>query len=179
MTNLKMEGLAHVAKVREYCDYIEEHLRNVAASWKTLQAACADMRFVYDDYVWASIRFHVQAHDLSKFSVEEFIPYQRKFCPVGESDKEGFAAAWQHHQDRNLHHWQNWGSREFYNPYEPEVHCVCMVIDWMAMGLKFGDTAEAYYRKNEGEIEIPDWARSFLDKIFDRLARHATTPTKP
>jgi len=30
-----------------------------------------------------------------------------------------------------------------------------MVLDWMAMGLKFGDTAEEYYENNRDKIKIP------------------------
>lgn len=164
-----MELLKHTAKIREYCDYLDEHVGNVEKAWKVLQEKCKDMRFIYDDYVWASIDSETEWHDISKVSPEEFIQYQRRFFPVDEPYKEGFKSAWKHHQENNPHHWENWAFKDYYNPYEAEVHCVGMVIDWMAMGYKFGDTAESYYLKNADTIKIPEWAVTFIKQIFDRI----------
>jgi len=44
-----------------------------------------------------------------------------------------------------------------------------MVLDWMAMGYKFGDTAQEYYEKNKEKIKIPSWAVDFIYQIFDRI----------
>ena len=60
-------------------------------------------------------------------------------------------------------------AKVYANPYAAEVHCVCMVIDWMAMGLEFGDTAEAYYEREKEKIRLPDWAVTFIGEIFERL----------
>lgn len=189
-----MKGLQDIGKIREYCDYVEEHLLNIEAAWMTLREACQHMRFVYDDYVYHSIDHMVRMHDLSKMSAEEFIPYQRKFFPAEEykggvwvrkpehiaeekaADKIAFDAAWQHHQDENPHHWQNWARAEYSNPYEAECHCVCMVIDWMAMGLKFGDTAQQYYEANKSKIEMPEWAVTFIGEMFAALNEHKANP---
>lgn len=173
-----MDLFKHTAKIREYCDYVDEHVRNVQRAWDELKVACAGMPFICDDHLYWSIDALVLEHDMSKVSPEEFIQYQRRFYPVGDADKEGFEGAWQHHKDHNPHHWENWAAREFYNPYEARVHCVCMVIDWMAMGYKFGDTAESYYRANADKIEIPEWAVEFVDAIFLCLATQAEAEVK-
>lgn len=164
-----MEGLKHTKAIREYCDYIDRHLVNVEASWKTLQDACKDMRFIHDDYVFWSINDEVARHDLSKFTAEEFIPYQRKFYPTGGCEPGELGLAWVHHQEANPHHWQHWTAKDYSSPYAPEVHCVCMVIDWMAMGLEFGDTAEAYYEAHKDKLHLPAWAVPFIGEIFQRL----------
>jgi len=184
-----VNGLFQLAKIREYCDYVEEHLKNVEEAWMILREKCQKMRFVYDDYVYWSIDYMVKEHDMSKLSPEEFIQYQRNFFPVKERDPkavftptdiqkkidenaamEGFKTAWEHHKENNLHHWQSWTAENpFYNPYEAECHCVCMVIDWMAMGLKFGDTAEEYYESHKDEIKLPEWAVKFIGEIFTAL----------
>jgi hypothetical protein len=39
----------------------------------------------------------------------------------------------------------------------------------MAMGMKFNDTAEAYYKKNKSKISIPAWAEEFMYEIFGCL----------
>jgi len=41
------------------------------------------------------------------------------------------------------------------------------VIDWVAMGFKFNDTAKEYYEKNKHEINLPDWAIKLMYEIFD------------
>lgn len=167
-----MNGLKHIAKIREYCDYIEEHLLNVEKAWKILQEKCKDMRFIYDDFVFWSIDEMIKNHDMSKMSLEEFIPYQQQFFPVGEKPDWAnpvFAAAWIHHKAENLHHWESWVGTPETTPYDNECHCVCMVADWMAMGMKLGGTAEDYYRKNYEKIKLPEWAVKFIGEIFERL----------
>lgn len=174
-----MDGIKHTAKIREYCDYIDEHLRNVAIAWAVLQRKCKSMHFVYDDWVWAHIDQLVKEHDISKMSMEEFIPYQRKFFPADKEvikgeRKEAFEKAWQHHQDHNPHHWQEWTREGRENGHQEQtMHCACMVIDWMAMSIKFGGSAEDYYRREErkGKIQLPVWAKRFLDEIFEQLRK--------
>lgn len=166
---MTMEGIDHINKIRAYCDYVEDHLLNVEKSWQTMQAACKDMNFIYDDFLFWTIDAMVQSHDISKMSAEEFIPYQRNFYPVGEKDPSAFGLAWQHHLEFNPHHWENWTNIKEKHPNEQACHCVCMVIDWMAMGLKFGDTAEKYYEANRHKIELPEWAEKFIREIFEHL----------
>lgn len=50
--------------------------------------------------------------------------------------------------------------------YEDIIH---MVIDWTAMGYKFGDTAQQYYESNKDKIELSDEHKMFMYEIFDRL----------
>ncbi len=165
----RMEGVKHINKIREYCDYVEEHLLNVERSWFILQSTCKDMPIIYDDYCYWYIDAMVKNHDVSKMSTEEFIPYQRNFYPVDEKDNAIFGIAWQHHLIHNPHHWENWTNIKEKFPNEQACHCVCMVIDWMAMGMKFGDTAEEYYNANKHKINIPGWSVEFINEIFKKL----------
>ena len=41
------------------------------------------------------------------------------------------------------------------------------LVDWIAMGFKFNDTAKGYYEKNKSGIELPEWAIELMYKIFD------------
>lgn len=165
-----MQGLQHIRRIRDYCDYIEEHLCNVSKAWAILQRDCADMHPLYDDHLWSVIDQMILEHDISKMSYEEFIPYQQNFFPVGEKDGTRFEAAWEHHALHNPHHWENWTKAEESFPNESACHCVCMVCDWMAMGMKFGDTAESYYAKHSARINLPEWADKLVREIFVRLA---------
>jgi len=165
-----MKGIAYIQSSRDYLDYIEEHLLNIEQSWKVLNKRCKDMRFIYDDFYHAIIEAMIDEHDLSKFSQHEFVQYRDKFFPVGAEDNEGFSQAWGHHKTHNPHHWENWTVGQFYNPNEWECHCVCMVVDWMAMGLKFGDTAQDYYEKNRGNINLPRHGVDLIYQIFHRIS---------
>lgn len=55
------------------------------------------------------------------------------------------------------------------DPYAWEVHCVHMVIDWMAMGYKFNDNAKIYYERNKDKIKLPEYAVVFIYEIFNRI----------
>jgi len=166
-----MAGHEIINKTRKYLDYIENHLNNVWASFDLVRKNCADMRFIWDDYYYHALEFEVFNHDLSKLSKEELTDYRVKFYPCENevADADGFLAAWQNHKNKNDHHWQTWTNKDYANPNEWEIHCAHMVIDWMAMGMAFGDTAKEYYEKNSREIELPEYAIKFIYEIFKRV----------
>lgn len=132
-----MEGLKHIQRIREYCDYVERHLNNVRKAWDLLNEKC-DFHPFYDDHLWGVMDGLVKEHDISKLSAAEFIQYQEQFFPVGKApDKDNpvFAAAWENHKASNPHHWENWTKREERFPNENVCHCVTMVCDLWADGL--------------------------------------------
>ncbi|MBQ1787374.1 MAG: catalase [Erysipelotrichaceae bacterium] len=56
-------------------------------------------------------------HDLSKYSLTEFIPsvryYQGNRSPISkEKEVNGYSQCWLHHKGRNRHHWEYWVDRE-------------------------------------------------------------------
>ena len=167
-----MVGLKHIAKIREYCDYVEEHLDNVSTSWDIIQDKCKDMNIIYDDFLFFNIDQHIKNHDISKLSHAEFIPYVEKFFPMDDKNADSnelFTEAWENHQDYNQHHWQNWTNVADHFPNEWACHCTCMVVDWMAMAIKFNDTAQGYYENNKDSIDIPEKAVKFIYEIFEKL----------
>ena len=169
-----MSTMEYIAKTQEYLNYLKRHIENVNKAWVVLQDKCKDLRFIYDDYVYHNIRMEVEIHDLSKLSLSEFVQYRQRFYPVKDEPicSTDFGEAWEHHKLCNGHHWENWTVQKYYNPYEAEMHCVHMVIDWMAMGFEFDDNAQKYYEKNKDKIELPDWAVKFIYEIFERLYRY-------
>lgn len=165
----EMEGLKHIAKIREYCDYIEEHLLNVVKAWEILQKALDGRHVITDDFRFSEIDRLIREHDVSKLSHAEFIPYQQRFFGVdGIPGATSCGPAFDHHYENNQHHWENWTK----NPGQfPEIHIVCMVCDWMAMSMKFGDTAEEYYKRHADEMDLPQWSRDYLGEIFAALRK--------
>lgn len=160
-----------IKKFREYLDYVERHYDNVQKAWGEIQGKCGDLRFIYDDYVFNCIDSNVKNHDLSKLSQEEFTQYRQFFYPASneKKNKNLMTMAWNNHLQNNQHHWQHWTVKSYGNPYESEIYFVENIIDWMAMGYEFGDTAKDYYEKNKHEISLPKWSVDLMYKIFDRV----------
>jgi hypothetical protein len=123
------------------------------------------MQWVSDDCAWHTLRAEVVAHDLSKFSMLEFTQYRDQFFPVNKTDKENsnFDSAWENHKNENHHH------HETAENYLDVVH---MIIDWTAMGYKFGDTAQKYYEANKVKITLSDEHHAFMYEIFNRIAKY-------
>jgi hypothetical protein len=160
-----MKGQDYIDKSRQYLDYLEEHLKNVQFAFTEVSDACDGMQWVGDDYAWHTLRSEVIAHDLSKFSKEEFVQYRASFFPVNDEDKKasGFDSAWENHKEKNHHH------HETAQNYHDLVH---MVIDWTAMGYKFGDTAKSYYEANKSKMNLSAVHEAFVYEIFDRIENH-------
>jgi len=186
-----MRAKEKIEIIRQYLNYVEEHLDNVHTSWERLKEiddlAKEDglAPILPNDFLYWKVDECIRNHDVSKLSAEELVQYAEWFYGAhgknydiwddggaGEKAHEeainGFCAARQHHRMNNKHHELCWTADDEALK-EWEVHCVCMVIDWMAMGLKFGDTAEEYYNKNCGNIFLPGHGHDMCRKIFERL----------
>ena len=119
-------------------------------------------------------------HDLSKFSLDEFIPYAQHFSdvksPVDAMKEEyGFCEAWQHHKGRNPHHWEYWidfkdGEIETLKiPYEYATELIC---DWIGAG-------QVYNKVNWSESEPYDYwvAKHHKFIMHEHTARYIETMT--
>jgi len=166
-----MKALKLIKATRDYLDYLEEHILNVQKAWNEIQEKCADMSFFQCNKTRQQLALEINNHDVSKFSPEEFVQYRKHFFPISEYEKRtsNFNKAWEHHKKCNSHHWETWTYVQYGEPYEWKIDCVHMIIDWMAMGYKFNDTAQEYYEKNKDKINIPKYAEKFMYQIFERL----------
>jgi len=163
-------------KIKQYYNYLKyilEHKKNVFKTcWK---------RKLY---------LHAITHDLSKFSPQEFIPYAEWFYGYYgvklEKDynheqlnngmscvsnnylecKSNFNKAWEHHYKNNPHHWNYWLDDKGVPQSIPNQYLGQMIADWEAMGLKFGDTAQAYYLNNYRKIKLEYDTRLWLEYIL-------------
>lgn len=165
--------LDKIVKFKEYLDYVHRHVLNVHKAWKLIQDKCprtTDFYFHCDDVEWHLINDDVIHHDASKLSAEEFTQYRQYFYPAeGEvKDDSLLDSAWEHHWRNNKHHWQNWTVNHANDQYA-SAYVTMMVIDWVAMGFEFGDTAQDYYEKNKDKINLPQWAVDYMYRIFDQI----------
>lgn len=115
-------------------------------------------------------------HDWSKFLPSEWTPYAKTFyAPDGSSEYKKhpkFDAAWNHHQNRNKHHWQYWILRrddggEICLPI-PRRYLLEMVADWMGAGRAItGDWDVAgWYNKNKDKIRLEVQTRLQVESLI-------------
>lgn len=164
------------AKEKEYRNYIEEHLVNVWDAYTQL----TPLLYVFvpelkeDPELMNKLRVNVLNHDLSKYSCEEFDAYRRYFYSVSEEEKKASAAdfdkAWAHHYSVNPHHWNHWFNIETKECTPMGILSIMeMIIDWHAMGIKFGDNPLKYYEKNVDTIMLHPDTRDTLEDLLYKL----------
>lgn len=159
----RMRGQDYIDSTRKYLDYLEEHLSNVAKAFNELSEACDGKEaWVGDDFTWWTFKAEVEAHDLSKFSKEEFVQYRDNFFSVCDAyqDNSGFGPAWENHKEKNHHHHES--SEHF-------IDIVHMVIDWVAMGYKFGGNPRDFYEKTKPSMSFDEKHHDYVDKILTHL----------
>ena len=123
----------------------------------------------------AGIGFQGLFHDLSKYSLTEFLPgakyYQGNRSP-NERERElfGCSAAWMHHKGRNRHHFEYWNDLNMQTKcYEPvrmpmrfvkEMFCDRIAASKIYQGKKFTDEKplQYYLRGNARAKMHPDTA---------------------
>jgi hypothetical protein len=118
-------------------------------------------------------------HDFSKFKPSEFIPYAQCFYkPDGTGqyvESDAFTEAWNHHQKRNMHHWQYWvitwdrGSSEAIPM--PQRYVEEMVADWMGAGRAIHGKWEVkeWYNKNKDIMNIHTLTKYKIELLLSSL----------
>lgn len=110
----------------------------------------------------------LRQHDMSKFSMHEFLAYAKHFHGTGAPDD--FAPAWLHHMHHNPHHWEHWmfpngfvvkgSSMEPGLVAMPSKYALEMIADWMG-------ASRAY----TGTEEMSEW----LEKNIPKISLHSST----
>lgn len=134
----------------------------------------------------AGIGWQGLGHDLSKYSLTEFIPsarfYTGKGSPTeGERQTYGYSAAWMHHQGRNRHHFEYWYD---YHPetrkmspvkmparYTTEMFCDRIAASKIYMKERYTDASPlGYFEHGKGRYMMhPETARE-LEALLRVLA---------
>lgn len=164
-----------IVKIKEYRDYIDNHILNVQEAWRIINEATTK----YKLNSWGQqngcnvhmvIDGFIKNHDKSKYCPEEFEGYRKKFYPVIDEDfKESeFNEAWKHHQEHNLHHWQSMKAINYDHPFILG-YTIEMICDWFAMAMQFNEGHRDYYNKNKDNIELLDWQHELIEKIYNAL----------
>jgi len=167
----------------EYFKYIMEHKKNVfKVAWKEkmyMHAFTHDLSkfhpkefFAYADWFYGALGVRIKGKsdkDIINMGGRRYKAIIEKLGLNGGFDyikeehnelKLDFDKAWQHHKDKNPHHWNHWHECQ---ADMPNKYVSQMLIDWKAMGLKFGDTAQEFYLKNFDKIKLTSGVRLSLE----------------
>lgn len=137
--------------------------------------------FVFLECCKAGIPIRGLLHDLSKFLPSEFGPYARHFgrseVQRAETTAEEeariqaeFKLAWNAHQNRNKHHWENWvliGEDEDELLEMNTWAFVELVCDWRGYGRQHGKSAEEYYALVRNDLKLAPLTRELLDDLLN------------
>ena len=154
-----------MGKYGKYLSYLVRHIWYVRqACWK-------------NDLYWQGL-----IHDLSKWRLDEFLPYARFFYSSKsprdstgyykptDTGNEAFEIAWLKHIHRNPHHWQHWiiptddGGIDIRRM--PERYALEMLCDWFgaSMAQGFGGKCRTWYESNKEKIQLHPETRRFVER---------------
>ena len=138
--------------------------------------------------LWQGLR-----HDLSKYSLREFVPGARYYTGtrspnVGERLDKGYSEAWLHHKGRNRHHFEYWTD---YNPktrliepvkmplkYVAEMFCDRVAASKIYRGDEYQDTDPlSYFMNSKGIRVIHGETSDFLEMLLRMLAEKGEEET--
>lgn len=126
-------------------------------------------------------------HDLSKYTDEEYCPYDDFFYPeedeLGSSEEireRYFEYAWLHHQNTNRHHWQYWvliNDEDGIKPLNMPYVDVCeMVADWGSFAYQKKDGSELikWYESHKDKMILHENTRKLVENLVQKLASAIT-----
>lgn len=147
---------------------------------KYLEYVDRHRKFVLEEAYKLDIPARGLAHDLSKYSLEEFGPYAEYFYGGHERGNVppfvqlAFDQAWLLHQKRNDHHWQYWVLREDSGAVKPlpmpDVAMREMLADWRGAGRAITgvDNTSSWYEKNKPNMILHPQTSDWLDRMLNR-----------
>lgn len=160
---------------QQYDGYIQEHRENLLRAYDWFQENLSDvLRGTID------LRDDIEnLHDESKFSDEEYDPYDAYFYGGDKSSKvqKEFQYAWLHHIHQNPHHWQHWVLMND-DPQEgvvalemPYTRIVEMICDWWSFSWKSGDLREIFkwYDEHESTMVLAPRTYATVKSILNQM----------
>jgi hypothetical protein len=126
-------------------------------------------------------------HDLSKFSLDEFLDstYYYKTgikSPIKEEREElGYSLIWLHHKGRNKHHFEYWvdnnSNGELVVLRMPFVYALEMLCDWLGAGRTYMGEAFSIRQQQEridkdaGSLLIHPQTKLFIQLMYKELGK--------
>ena len=122
----------------------------------------------------AGIPFQGLRHDLSKYSLTEFIPGAKYYAGTRspnevEREQTGYSAAWLHHKGRNRHHYEYWMD---YNPETKRMEPVEMPLKYVKEMFCDRVAASKIYQSKNYTTEHP---LQYFQRAKSRILIHPNT----
>lgn len=162
-----------------YCNYLEQHIYNVS---RGLQWFIENRPDILRDLGLSVEDVHFCHHDQSKYSVEEFAPYDKYFYGKEKTAEveANFNYAWLHHIHHNPHHWQYWVliHDEANEPTEalamPSIYILEMVCDWLSFSWAKGDLTEIFkwYDEHKDNMILHTETRKKIDILLGAIREY-------
>lgn len=151
--------------------------------WNHFKTIIKHKYYVFIYCVKCGIPWRGITHDLSKFSIKEFLPSARHFrgdkSPIdAEKIDKGYSIAWQHHKGHNTHHYHYWldldNGKTFAikMPYKDVVELIC---DWVGAGRAYSPKNWSisepydYFIKTKNRMVLHPDTYSFIEKVLTRI----------
>lgn len=155
---------------KKYFMHYLTHTYLVVLAWKEIQDILIENDLLNKDEI-EKINHLILWHDNSKISSEEWLPYARKFHPIGENQdtnktKTEFKKAVAHHKRINLHHFE---SLKNYDGPDWKCYVIELICDYIAMGWEFNNYIFEYYNRNKENIDLPIVYKEYLEQILNLL----------
>lgn len=160
------------AQAKNYKRYVDEHIENVNKAFSEFgPALCKALSIDL-----GRLKEMIEIHDQSKYSEEEFEGYRKYFYPTHLEDSESlnkyaFDLAWDHHVKNNPHHPEFWvrqdeDTGELIPEDMPNTFIAEMLLDWQAMGYKFGDNAYQYRNSDKCKKFLSPVTREKVESVI-------------
>ena len=78
--------------------------------------------------------------------------------------------AWEHHKEKNAHHWQSRVGKEFnnYMGFERDYYAIENAMDWIAMAYAFNENPiNTYYLKNKDKMQLSENDIYVIETVFE------------
>ena len=152
----------------EYLKHVLEHKKRVLISWIYICDTLCELDFIDKSDV-DDISKLIMKHDESKFRLDEFVAYARRFNgprQKNEKVKTSFKEAVKLHKERNLHHYE---ALKAYKGDDWKHYAVELICDYIAMGWEFDNYICEYFEKVKDELKnaLPDNYYNYIESIIN------------
>lgn len=160
---------------KNYLEHVLEHKKMVYIAWIYIADILYEQGFINENDI-DEINELVLIHDNSKFQLDEFIPYAKRFNSPIKNDqqvKTNFKNAVKLHKERNLHHFE---SLKQYKGKNWKHYAIELICDYIAMGWEFDSYICEYFENTKNELknnlptEYYEYIESIIKIIPEKLA---------
>ena len=124
---------------------------------KYFKTICVHKWYVFLECCKLGIIWQGITHDMSKFSLSEFIASAKYYN--GDGNNAEYQQAWLHHKGYNKHHWEYWVDWDSFNG-----EYILTEIPLKYMKEMYADLVGASKAYNKGEFDIKEPYRYFITK---------------